>query len=110
MAGSTTRPADPTPTSSNEAGGAEPRTKGTGVGLPDTQPEGASGRPTRVPSSQPSDQPEPADRVALLLQLHHAAIDSLARELRHVEALDDAPLAVPAGAGHATDDPLADPI
>src|ERR1700750_962373 len=56
------------------------------------------------------DQPELADRVALLLQLHDTAVDALAGEVRDLEALDDAPLAAAAGAGHPANDPLADPV
>ncbi len=44
------------------------------------------------------DQAEPADRVALLAQLGGAGIDPLAREVGHLEPLDDPPLAARAGA------------
>ena len=44
------------------------------------------------------------------LKLHHARVDPLARKVRHLEALDDRPLAAAAGAGNAADDSLADSV
>src|SRR5262249_36409404 len=73
-------------------------------------PKGVWRTPPRVPFLADLNQPELADGVALLLELHDRSVDPLARELGDVEALDDRPLAAAALAGHAADDPLADPV
>src|SRR4051794_25780445 len=53
-----------------------------------------------------SDEAELTDRVALLAQLGGAGVNAPTGKLRHVEALDDRPLAAAAPAGEAGDDPL----
>src|SRR5262245_53876975 len=57
-----------------------------------------------------SDQAELCDGVALVLELVDRRVDALAREVGHLEALDDRVLAAGAAAGMAADHALGDPI